>query len=331
MLNTQVLLAKRAQGIPQADNFKIVQSPMPVCPKGGVLVRNLVVGVDPSMRGWVSNEQNYIRVEVGAVMRSYAIGEVLESDCADYRVGDVLCGIFNWQTFCAALPDAVLWKTNPSLAPPAAWLGVFGLPGLAAWMGLTDFTHYSPGETLVVSTAAGGVGGVAGQLARHRGLNAVGLTGSDTKVQLCLNEYGYHHAINYRSSGFEAALERACPNGIDIFFDNTGGDISDAVFERLNRHARIVQCGTAATASWTTKPSGPRRERDMLIKELTWRGFILIWHPDRMRAAFEDLQALYARGVLKSKEHVLDGLEQAPGAIAQLYAGENLGRLVIRL
>lgn len=331
MLNTQVILVKRAKGIPKAENFALLQTPMPSCPPGGLLVRNVAVSVDAGMRGWVSEETSYVSIPVGAVMRSYAVGEVLESDCETYRPGDMLFGSFHWQHYCAAAPQAVLWKVDTNFAPPSVWLSAFGISGLAAWIGLTDFARHTPGETILISTAAGGVGSIAGQLARYRGLTPVGLTGRDSKVERCVSEFGYEQAINYRRADFDQLLDAAVPKGIDLFFDNTGGDIADAVFTRLNHGARIIQCGTASIANWSTTPLGPRRERDVLVRELSWCGFIVLNHLQRAKDALPDLQRMMAEGHLNIREHILDGLEQAPGAIAMLYAGDNDGRLSIRI
>jgi hypothetical protein len=331
MLNSQVILVKRAKGIPTAGNFALVQSPMPACPPGGILVRNLALSVDAGMRGWVSEEVSYASVAVDSVMRSYAVGEVLTSDCATYRRGDTLFGLFNWQQYCGARADAALWKVDLKRAPASTWLGALGMSGLAAWVGLTDFASYSLGETILVSTAAGGVGSIVGQLARRRGLKPIGLAGRDSKVAACTAEFGYDAAINYLRADFASALEALTPGGIDLFFDNTGGEIADVVFSRLNPRARIIQCGTAAISSWAETPRGPRRERQVLIKELSWKGFIVLKHLHRAPAAHAELLQLIADGQLQLREQVLDGLASAPGALALLYAGDNEGRLSIRL
>jgi len=331
MLNSQVILVKRARGIPAADNFALVQSPMPVCPPGGILVRNIALSVDAGMRGWVSEEAGYASVPVDTVMRSYAIGEVLESNCTAHRVGDTVFGLFNWQQYCGAGAEAALWKVDLQLAPASTWLGALGISGLAAWVGLTDFASHAPGETILVSTAAGGVGSIVGQLARRRGLKPIGLAGRDAKVVACTAEFGYDAAINYRRPDFASALEALTPAGIDLFFDNTGGEIADVVFSRLNPRARIIQCGTAAISSWAETPRGPRREREVLIKELSWKGFIVLKHLRRAPAAHAELTQLIADGQLRLREHVLEGLASAPGALALLYAGDNEGRLSIRL
>ncbi len=321
----------RAEGIPGPDVFALSDSPIPACPTGGALVRVLYASVDPGMRGWLSAEKNYMTVPDGAVMRAHGVGEVIESDLAGYESGDLVYGWFGWQQYCAAAAADISWAIDAEIAPPQAWLGVLGLNGLTGWVGFRHFGQPKAGETVLVSTAAGGVGGVVGQLAAAAGLRAVGLTGSAAKVALALAEFGYAEAIDYRAAdNLAAAVRNACPNGIDIFYDNTAGWIADAVFPALNPRARVVQCGTASVASWIPTPQGPRRERSVLVNRLSWRGFIVMDHQDLFPQALAELKALYAQGRITGQDEILDGLEHAPDAIRRLYRGENRGRLLIR-
>lgn len=330
-LNTQVRVRKRAQGVPTADCFTITQAPRPDAPPGGVMARTLLAAVDPAMRGWLSTERNYITVPDGAVMKAHGIGEVIESDHPDYAPGDLVYGWTGWQTWAAMTADEVMWKIDAAAAPPEAWLGPLGINGLTAWVGFRHLAQPKAGETVLVSTAAGGVGGVVGQLARDGGQRAVGLTSTDDKVETCIADYGFDEAISYRRDDLADAIARACPGGIDIFYDNTAGAIADAVFPHLNTHARVIQCGTASIADWTAAPSGPRRERNMLVKRLTWRGFVFTDHAETFPQALDELKGLYARGRLRLREDILDGLESAPGALQRLYSGANTGRLLIRV
>lgn len=329
--NLQVRLSARASGIPGEGNFTLVEAPLPLTPAGGALVKVLLATVDPAMRGWVSEEENYLSVATGDVMRAHGIGEIISSDSPDWKVGDHVYGWFGWQRFAPAKADDLLWKVDLSLAPADAWLGVLGLNGLTAWVGLHHLAKARPGETILVSTAAGGVGGAIGQLAKALGLRAIGLTGSDEKVTLAREEFGYAEALNYRScDDLRARLATLCPDGAHIFFDNTGGAIADAVFANLATGARVIQCGTAATASWIPAPQGPRRERDMLVKRLSWQGFVVFDHVALFPQALAELSDLYVEGGLRSRSHVLEGLERAAGAIGMLYRGENTGRLLVR-
>jgi NADPH-dependent curcumin reductase CurA len=296
------------------------------------VVRVLNAAVDPAMRGWLSAEANYMTVPDGAVMRAHGVGEVIASDCAAWPVGALAYGWLGWQQYAAVSAADLLWPIDLKLAPAEAWLSIFGLNGLTAWLGLVHLAGPKPGDTVLVTTAAGGVGGVVGQLAKARGLRAVGLTGGPDKVARAVETLGYTAALDYRALGDHVgpAIAEACPAGVDIFFDNTAGALADAVFPTLKVGARVIQCGTASVASWLPPPMGPRRERDMLVKRLSWRGFVAFDHQDLFPDALRDLQTLYASGQLITQDEVLEGLDQAPGAIRRLYSGENQGRLSIR-
>jgi NADPH-dependent curcumin reductase CurA len=330
--NLTVRVRNRAAGIPGPENFDLTEEPTPICPSGGVLVRVLLAAVDPGMRGWLSKETNYLTVPDGAVMRAHGIGEVIESDCPQWRIGDTAFGWLGWQQIAAAPASDLLWKVDLACAPLPEWLSLFGLNGLTAWLGFEHFGRPVAGETVLVSTAAGAVGGVVGQLAAAAGLRAIGLTSGPDKVTLATTEFGYHTAIDYRAAGpdLRAQIAAACPQGIDIFFDNTAGPIADAVFPTLNTAARVIQCGTASVGSWLPVPQGPRRERDMLVKRLSWHGFVAFDHTSLFPRAQDRLQSLYAAGQLTARHEILEGLQHAPGAIRHLYAGHNTGRLCIR-
>ena len=329
--NRQVRVAKRATGVPGADVFSVVDGPMPSCPAEGVLVRVVLAAVDPAMRGWLSSEPNYLTVETGAVMRAEGIGEILESRHADWHPGDFVYGVFGWQRFAAATPRELRWRIDPSIASPEVWLGTLGLNGLTAWIGLKHFGRPRPGDVVVVSTAAGAVGSVVGGLAHAAGLRTVGITRGAAKVRRCVETLAYDAAIDYADAGnLRAAVAAACPEGVDIFYDNTAGAIADAVFPALKRGARVVQCGTVAVQNWLDAPTGPRRERDMLVKRLSWHGFVIIDHEDLYPEARADLERAWLAGELDAQTEILEGLDAAPGAIRHLYDGHNTGRLCIR-
>lgn len=332
MSNKVVRIIARAAGVPGPEIFSVETAPMPDCPPGGVLVRVLNAAVDPAMRGWLSAEANYLTVPDGSVMRAHGVAEVIASDCPQWEVGALAFGWFGWQRFASVQPADLLWRVDLGIAPAEAWLNIFGLNGLTAWVGFTHLGRPRAGETVLVSTAAGAVGGVVGQLARAAGLRAVGITGDAAKVARATSELGYAAAINYRTAGeaLAARIAAACPDGIDLYFDNTAGAIADAVFAHLKVGARVIQCGTASVASWLPPPNGPRRERDMLVKRLSWQGFVAFDHVAQFPQALAELQALYRSGGLVSHDEVLDGLEHAPGAIGRLYRGENKGRLSLR-
>jgi NADPH-dependent curcumin reductase CurA len=292
----------------------------------------LNAAVDPAMRGWLNAEANYMTVPDGAVMRAHGVGEVIASDSAAWPVGAHAYGWLGWQRYAAVGAEDLLWPVDLTLAPAEAWLSIFGLNGLTAWLGLVHLGRPRPGETVFVTTAAGGVGGVVGQLAKARGLSAVGLAGGPDKAARAVETLGYETALDYRALGEHVgrAIGQACPRGVDIFFDNTAGALADAVFPVLNVGARVIQCGTASVSSWLPPPAGPRRERDVLVKRLSWHGFVAFDHQALFPDAQRELQALYASGQLIAQDEVLEGLDQAPGAIRRLYSGENQGRLSIR-
>jgi NADPH-dependent curcumin reductase CurA len=290
----------------------------------------VVAAVDPAMRGWLSRERNYLTVEDGAVMRAEAIGEIIESRNPEWHVGEVVYGVFGWQQYAAARPDDLYWRIDPGFAPAEVWLGTLGLNGLTAWIGLLQVGRPRPGETVLVSTAAGAVGSVVAGLARARGLRCIGITQGAAKLLRCRETLGCAHAIDYTGADLPGAIAAACPGGIDVFFDNTAGAIADAVFPVLNRGARVIQCGSVAVPTWLPVPSGPRRERDMIVKRLSWQGFVVLDHRDAFPEALGDLKRLFAAGMLDAETEILDGLEAAPGALHYLYSGHNRGRLCVR-
>lgn len=330
--NRQVVLRARPLGIPQAEHFEIREAPAAAPRDGEFLIRNLYLSVDPAMRGWVNAAANYSDpVGIGEVMRSIAVGEVVQSNHPNYAPGEMVCGMFGWQEIAVSDGGNVWFKHDPAVAPATTALGILGLNGITAYFGLLEIGRPKPGETVVVSTAAGAVGSAVGQIARIQGCRSVGITGSDEKVALCRDAFGYDEAIDYRNADLDAALEAACPQGIDVYYDNTTGAISDAVYRRLNVGARCVVCGTAAVASWEPWPEGPRIERHLLVKRASIQGFLIFDFAERYGEARTQLAAWLREGKLAYREEILEGIEQAPGAIARLYAGANLGKLMIRL
>jgi NADPH-dependent curcumin reductase CurA len=332
-VNRQVLLRSRPDGIPQAENFEVVESALPEPGEGEVLVRNRFLAVEPAMRGWVSAVANYAEpVALGAVMRAFAAGEVVASRNADFAPGDQVTGMFGWQEYAVADARAISRKVPRDDIPLSAALGVLGLNGLTAYFALLDVGQPKSGETVLVSTAAGAVGSCVGQIAKIVGCRTVGITGGARKTQLCLDEFGYDSAIDYKAGGdLGAAIAAAAPNGADVYFDNTAGAISDAAYAHLAVGARVVVCGTASVSSWDPWPVGPRVERHMLVKRARMQGFLAFDYAPRFPDAIAQLSAWIREGRLRYREEFLDGIDAAPGAIAGLYRGENLGRRLIRL
>lgn len=331
--NRQVWLRSRPQGIPQAEDFAIRRSDLPVLGDGQILVRNAFLSVDPAMRGWIADQSTYWpQIEVGDTMRAFAAGEVVESRDPGFAVGETVMGVFGWQDYAAVAPSAVMRKVQDADMPLSASLGVLGLNGLTAYFGLLDVCRPREGETVVVSTAAGAVGSAVGQIARIKGCRTVGVAGGADKVAQCLGEFGYDAAIDYKAApDLDAALRDACPEGVDAYFDNTSGPIHDAVLRHINLHARIAICGTASYASWEPWHEGPRPERRLLVKRATMQGFLTTDFAARYEEAVDALVGWLRDGRLRYREDVLEGIEAAPGSIQTLYSGANTGKLVIRL
>jgi NADPH-dependent curcumin reductase len=332
-INRQIWLRSRPNGIPQAHDFGLREAEIPAIQAGEFLLRNHYLSADPAMRGWIADTSTYWpRLEIGDTMRAYSVGEVLESKNPDYSVGDRVMGIFGWQDYAAVKPPQVYRKVRETDLPLSLSLGVLGLNGMTAYFGTLDVLHPEAGETVVVSTAAGGVGSAAGQIAKIRGCRVVGVAGGPEKARQCIEEFGYDAAVDYKSTrDLDAALAKDCPNGVDAFFDNTSGAIHDAVMRHINLHARIAICGTASYASWDPWHVGPRPERHLLVKRATMRGFLTPDFASRYGEAVAALAGWVREGKLKYREEIHQGIESAPGSIEKLYSGENQGKLIIRL
>jgi NADPH-dependent curcumin reductase len=284
------------------------------------------------MRGWVAAVANYAEpVALGAVMRSFAAGRVEASRDPAVPVGTKVTGLFGWQDYAVIEAAGIERRVEEADLPLSTALGVMGINGVTAHYGLLELGQPKAGETVVVSTAAGSVGSCVGQIAKIRSCRTVGIAGGADKRALCVERFGFDAAVDYKAAGFEAQLALACEGGVDVYFDNTAGAISDAVMARLNVGARVVICGTASVASWNPAPTGPRVERHLLIKRARMQGFVIFDHADHYPAARRELAQWLREGKLTYLEDVLDGIEQAPDAIAGLYRGENLGKRLIRL
>ena len=330
--NRQVVLASRPSGIPQAEHFAVVEAALPELRDRELLVRNDYLSVEPAMRGWVSAVANYATpVGIGEVMRAFSAGTVVASRHPGYREGDAVMGMLGWQEFTVTDGSAITRKVRERDLPLSLSLGVLGLNGVTAYFGLLDLGQPRAGDTVVVSTAAGAVGSAVGQIAKLSGCRTVGIAGGQVKCDLAREAFGYDAAIDYKAGDVAGALSEACPQGVDVYFDNTAGPISDAVLPQLALNARVVICGTASIASWDPPPMGPRVERHLLVKRARMAGLIVFDYAHRYEEAIARLSTWVREGKLKYREDIVDGLERAPGAIAELYRGENLGKKLIRL
>ena len=330
--NRRVVLARRPKGVPTAGHFAVEDGPVPALEDGQFLVKTEYWSVDPAMRGWVNDAPNYLPpVEIGATMRSLAVGEVVASRHPGYAEGETVSGFFGWQRFTVADGSEVDRKVEETGLPTSLALGVLGLNGVTAYFGLLDCCEPESGETVVVSTAAGSVGSAVGQIAKIRGCRTVGIAGGPEKVALCRDSFGYDAAIDYRSENVAEAVRAACPDGVHCYFDNTCGPISDAVMTHLALHARITICGTAALTDWDPIPVGPRVHRQLLVARARLQGFLVLDYKDRYGEAIAELAGWVRGGMLNYNEHVLDGAEAARGAIKMLYEGRNMGKLLVRV
>lgn len=330
-LNRQVILVKRPVGVPQPEHFEVRSAPLGSVADGQFLVENLYLSVDPAQRGYVNDENNYAPpVPLGAVMRAMAVGRVVESRHPDFQPGEYLYGWFGWQDYWIGGPEGLLRRVDPAQAPLSAGAGLLGINGLTAWLALHDIGRPKPGDTVVVSAAAGAVGSLVGQLAKLAGCRTVAVVGSADKGELCLARYGYDAYVNYREP-LDEALARACPDGVDLYFDNVAGDIADTVIRRLNLFGRVVQCGTMSIPVWLPPPQGPRIEREILTRRLRIEGFVIFDHSARFDAAAVELAALLAAGKLHYDEDIEDDIAGAPQALVDVYEGRNKGKKLIRL
>lgn len=328
-MNHQVRLRARPVGRVRPSDFELVEAPVPEPGPGEVLLRVLWLSLDPAMRGWIALGKNYVEpVPVGALMRGFTVSEVLRSNHPGYARGDLVVGMQGWQEYAVSDGRDLHRKVDPALGPASAFLGVLGHTGMTAYVGMLDAGQPRAGETVVVSTAAGAVGSVAGQIARIAGARTVGIAGSDTKVKLCLDEFGYAECINYRAThDLESALRAACPDGIDVYFDNVGGPTLDAVLEQINVGARIVICGTIGMDA----PTGPRVERKLLVARARMQGILVLDHLHRFDEGIRQLAVWMREGRLRYREEVVDGLGRAPAALVGLLEGRNLGKQLVRV
>ena len=329
-LNRQVILTSRPAGIAQAENFAIRQAPIEQPAQGQILVRNHYLSIEPAMRGWIADVGNYaVPVAIGSVMRSLASGQILASAHPDYAVGDHVTGWFGWQDYACVAADQVVQRTTER--EMRASLGILGINGMTAYLALTLTGQPRAGEAVLVSTAAGAVGSAVGQIARILGCRTIGIAGGPEKVRRCVEDYGYDHAIDYRAQDVGAAIAEYAPQGIDVYFDNVAGGISDSVLPHLALRGRVIVCGTASIDRWAPWPTGPRIERHLLVKRARMEGFVIFDHVDRYADAAAQLRAWIAEGRITWREDILDGIEACPDALAGLYRGENDGKRLIRL
>jgi NADPH-dependent curcumin reductase CurA len=328
---TQILLAARPEGLPKAGDFEKVTAPVPSPAAGEVLVRSIYLSLDPAMRGWMTDRPSYIPpVELGAVMRGLAIGEVVESGDPGFRPGQKVSGIVGWQEY-ATLPAEELTPIPEGVALPLA-LGPLGMTGMTAYFGLLDVGNPKAGETVLVSGAAGAVGSLVGQIAKIQGCRVVGVAGSEDKCRWLTQDLGFDAAIDYKTTeDMSDAMRQACPKGIDVFFDNVGGQILEIALARLNRRARVVICGAISIYNATDPPPGPANYLSLLVNRARMEGFIVFDYQQRYGEAAEAISRWLQEGKIQARYDIVEGLENAPQALLRLFDGSNTGKLMVRV
>lgn len=334
-VNRRILLAARPVGEPKDTDFRLVEEPVPAPGPGQLLIRTLWLSLDPYMRGRMSDAKSYATpVEIDQVMVGGAVGRVVASNHPGFASGDIVEGRTGWQDY--ALSDgAGLLKVDPSLAPISTAVGVLGMPGRTAYTGLLTIGQPKPGETVVVSAASGAVGSVVGQIAKIKGARVVGIAGGAEKGAYLTGELGFDAAVDHRAPDFAEQLRAAVPDGIDVYFENVGGAVWQAVWPLLNPFARVPVCGLIAQYNATGLPDGPNlvpaMMRDVLSKRLTLRGFIVSDFADQQAAFLRDVSGWIRDGRIRYREDIAEGLENAPRTFLRLFRGENFGKLLVRV
>jgi NADPH-dependent curcumin reductase CurA len=331
-VNKQITLAARPSGMPKPSDFKLVESSVPEAKAGEILVRVLYVSVDPYMRGRMNDVKSYAPpAQIGEVMGAGAVGQVVNSQSAQFETGDFVEGFFGWQEYAISDGKGVR-KLDPSLGSLSTALGVLGMPGLTAYFGLLDIGKPQRGETVVISGAAGAVGSIAGQIAKINGCRVVGIAGSDQKIAWLRDELGFDAAFNYKTTpDYYAKLEELCPNGVDVYFDNVGGTITDAVFRLINIGARIVVCGQIAQYNDEKPETGPRLLWRLVVKQARAEGFLVFQFAPRYAEGLKQMAAWLKAGKLKYREQFVDGIENTPRAFIGMLQGENTGKQLVRV
>lgn len=332
MINNIITLNSRPIGKPELNNFGFETETMPVAKEGEILLKTEYVSVDPYLRGRMSEAKSYAEsYELHKPMKSGLIALVEESNHPEFKKGDHVSGFLEWKEYQVSTGSALI-KVDPTLAPLSNYLGILGMTGLTAYLGLTEIGKPKAGETIVVSGAAGAVGSVVGQIGKILGCQVVGITGTDEKVALLISELGFDAAINYKTTkNLKEAIAEACPHGVDIYFDNVGGEISDAVMANLNRLARVPVCGAISLYNNTEAPMGPRLQPLLITKSILMQGFIVGNYADKFPEAMEKMVEWVKDGKLISEETIVEGFKSIPEAFMELFEGTNKGKMIVKI
>ena len=331
-MNKQLLLAKRPVGMPTKETWELVSTPIPACGEGQVLIRNEYISLDPAMRGWMNTTKSYIPpVEIGAVMRAGSIGKVIDANNhPKYKVGDVLSGWGGVQQY-SVTDGKGYYAVDASLAPMPTYIGTLGMPGMTAYFGILEVGKIKAGEVVLISGAAGAVGSVAGQIAKIKGCKVIGIAGGPEKCKYLTDELGFDGAIDYKNESVIRKIKELSPEGIDVYFDNVGGEILDAALARLRMHARVVICGAISQYNATEAIKGPSNYLSLLVNRATMQGMVVLdYAKDYGKAALE-MGGWMMAGKLKSREDIYEGIENFYETFERLFTGEKMGKLVLKI
>jgi NADPH-dependent curcumin reductase CurA len=331
-VNRQWLLKSRPTGMVEPSNFELHEAELPEPADGEFLVRNLYLSLDPAMRVWMVQAPSYIPpVGIGEVMRGACVGRVIESRHPDYDPGELVLGVFGWQDYAVSDGGGAVPVTKvPDGVPPTMPLGVLGITSLTAYFGLKEIAKPRPGDTVTVSGAAGATGSVVGQLAKIWGCSVVGIAGGPEKCGWLTGELGFDAAIDYKSEKVSARLRELCPGGVDVFWDNVGGEVLEAALANLAMGARIVLCGAISNYN-APEPTGPRNYMNLLVRRARMEGFVVFDYLSRTDEAMAELVPMVMDGKIRHREDVREGLEAAPSALVDLYSGNNRGKLLVKI
>ena len=330
-VNRQFRLAARPVGLPRRSDWNITEEPVREPGDGEVLVKVLYISLDPAMRGWMNEGKSYIPpVEIGEVMRAGAAGRVIASRHPDCKAGDLVTGVFGVQEY-ATVPGKQLVRADARVASLPVFLSTLGMPGLTAYFGLLEIGKPQPGQTVVVSGAAGAVGSVVGQIAKIKGCRAVGIAGGPDKCRYLVEELGFDGAVDYKAGEVKKGLKEHCPKGIDVYFDNVGGNILDAALTQLARNARIIVCGAISQYNNTQPVKGPANYLSLLVNRATMTGMVVFDYAARYAEGAREMAGWMAAGKLKSREDIVTGFDAFPETLLKLFAGENTGKLVLKI
>ncbi|QRN97956.1 NADP-dependent oxidoreductase [Archangium violaceum] len=329
--NHQFRLAARPVGLPKREDWSYTEEPVREPADGELLVKVLYLSLDPAMRGWMNEGKSYIPpVGLGEVMRAGGVGKVVSSKHPGFKAGDFVMGTFGVQEYALSNGKGVV-QVDPRIAPLPVYLGTLGMPGFTAYFGLLDIGQPKAGETVVVSGAAGAVGTVVGQIAKLKGCRVVGIAGGPDKCRFIVEELGFDAAIDYKSDDVKKALRTHCPKGVDVYFDNVGGDILDAVLTQINLRARIIICGAISQYNATGPAKGPSNYMSLLVNRASMTGMIVFDYADRYPEAAREMAGWLTAGKLKSREDIAQGFQTFPETFLKLFKGENTGKLVLEV